>query len=406
MTIDLDALERNYRRLLQAAAPGACGATVKANAYGLGAAPVVERLRSAGCRHFFVATYDEALAIRVAAGTACIYVLGGLPAGLENEALRLGIRPVVNEAEQLERWTAALHRVALRRRAPVQIDTGMGRLGFDPREITLSATLRRRLAEFPTAFWMTHLACADDPAHPLNRHQVEAFGRVLAHLPQRPTSIGNSAGTLLGAPFCGDIARPGLALYGGNPFEDREVPLDTVVRLHGHVLQVRAAEAGDTVGYGGAHRVERSGRIATIQCGYADGFPRAAWPGGAVAIQGVRVPIVGRVSMDAIMADISALPEAAVGPGTSVEIIGDTIGLRAFAAQAGTIEHEALARLGRRLHRHYLGRTTATRPSAGAPEPGCLPVPSVCRDAPSGAAALYDRGHVTAEYFRDRVAGD
>ena len=155
---------------------------------------------------------------------------------------------------------------------------------------------------------MTHLACADQPEHPLNAQQIALFARLRARLPKAPTSIGNSAATLMGGEYCGDIVRPGIALYGGNPFTDREHPLREVVRLRARVIQVRELARAQSVGYGATVTLPAGTRLATVSVGYADGYLRSLGNCGVASVAGVRVPVVGRVSMDLIVLDVSALP--------------------------------------------------------------------------------------------------
>ena len=198
------------------------------------------------------------------------------------------------------------------------------------------------------------MACADEPDHPQNREQLERFERLRAQLPATPTSIGNSAGTLLGGPYRGDVVRPGIALYGGNPFSDRPNPMEAVVTLTAPVLQLRDVDEPQAVGYGATYLASPPARLAVVGLGYADGYPRNLGNCGAAAVQGRRVPVVGRVSMDLICVDVGALPRDAVRVGDSVELIGPTVGLDEVAAEAGTISYEILTGLGSRVTREYV----------------------------------------------------
>jgi alanine racemase len=201
---------------------------------------------------------------------------------------------------------------------------------------------------------MTHLACADEPEHPQNREQIERFERLRAQLPALPTSIGNSAGTLLGGPYRGDVARPGVALYGGNPFSDRPNPMAAVVTLTAPILQLRELDEPQPVGYGATYLASPPARLAIVGLGYADGYPRNLGNRGTAAVDGQRVPVVGRVSMDLISVDVGALPRDAVSVGDSVELIGPTVGLDEVAAGADTIGYEILTGLSSRPVREYV----------------------------------------------------
>ena len=344
LRVDLDALAKNYSLLRSRAAPAECAAVVKADAYGLGIERVARRLLLEGCKRFFVATLAEGRELRALAPDADIYIFEGAVEGGIAELAELRLRPALNTLAQIERWDgqgpAALH-----------IDTGMNRLGLSTAEVAAVAG-RRELLE-GVDLVMTHLACADEPDHPLNREQLERFDRARAQLPPLPTSIGNSAGTLLDAAYRGDVARPGIALYGGNPFSDRENPMACVATLTAPILQLRDIDRPETVGYGATYLATPPARIAVLGIGYADGYPRHLSNCGVAAIRGRRVPVVGRVSMDLICVDVGGLPHDNVHVGEPVELFGPTVGIDEVATAAGTISYEVLTGLGRRPVRDY-----------------------------------------------------
>jgi alanine racemase len=348
VVVDLDALARNYARLREAAAPGECAAVVKADAYGLGVGPVARRLLREGCTRFFVATAAEATELRALAPQAAIYVLEGARAGEVDALVAARATPVLCSLEQVERWSG-------RGRALLQIDTGMGRLGLEAREVEELARRPELLAGIEIELLVTHLACADEPEHVLNGAQLEAFERLRRRLPAARVSIGNSAAALTGAAMRGDVVRPGIGLYGGNPFTARANPFDAVVTLTAPIVQIREIERAQTVGYGATYGVEPPARLAVVALGYADGYPRALGNRGVVAIAGQRAPVVGRVSMDLICCDVSALPRELVRVGEPVEAIGPTVTLDEVAAAADTISYEILTRLNPRLAREYRG---------------------------------------------------
>jgi len=344
--IDLDALARNYRLLRERAAPAECGAVVKADAYGLGVERVARRLRE-GCRRLFVATLAEARELRSVARDATIYVFEGAVEGGADLLAALGARPVLSSLEQLERWRG-------RGPAALHLDTGMNRLGLGAADVAKVAARRELLAGLELV--MTHLACADTPEHPLNREQLERFARLRRLLPPLPTSIGNSAGALLDAAHRGDVVRPGIALYGGNPFSERANAMQSVVTLTAPILQLREIGEPQPVGYGATYVASPPARLAIVGAGYADGYPRNLGNRAAAAVAGQRVPLVGRVSMDLLAVDVAALPREAVRVGDSVELIGPTVGLDEIATAAGTIGYEILTGLGRRPVREYVER--------------------------------------------------
>jgi alanine racemase len=347
LRIDLDALARNFRLLRERAAPAECAAVVKADAYGLGVERVVHRLLREGCQRFFVATAAEAREVRALAPQAEIGVFEGALPNTVAALVELDARPVLNSLEQVEHWRG-------KGRALLQLDTGMNRLGLSAADVTALSQRNDLLGGLVLDFVMTHLACGDEPDHPINAEQLARFERMRAALPAARTSIGNSAGALLGAEYCGDLVRPGIALYGGNPFSDRPNPMHGVVTLTAPILQVREIDEPQTVGYGATYVAQPPARIAIVGIGYADGYPRSLGNCGTVAVHRKRVPVVGRVSMDLIAVDVGALPRGEVGVGDPVELIGPTVGVDEVATAAGTISYEILTGLGSRLAHLYV----------------------------------------------------
>jgi len=329
-----------------------CAAVVKADAYGLGVGPVARALAAAGCATFFVATPDEGVALRRIVPGAAILVLHGVPRRGEGFLARHRLVPVVNDLGELERWRR--HAVSLGGGlAVLHLDTGLNRLGIPP-EDSRRLIDRPELVQGLNVTWMSHLACADDPGHPMNGEQLGRFRALLGRLPKAPATLAASAGVLLGPDYHFDLVRPGYALYGGNPVAGAP-PMRPAVRLGARILQVRRVDTPGTVGYGAAHRVTGTARIATLPVGYADGFLRSLGGSGCAVIEGWRVPVVGRISMDLTTIDVSAIPSERAGPGTFVELIGETLSLEAVAEAAGTIGYEILTALGRRYPRRYVG---------------------------------------------------
>jgi alanine racemase len=346
LRIDLDALARNYRLLRERAKPGECAAVVKANAYGLGVERVARRLLREGCKRFFVATLAEARELRALAPDAEIGVFEGALPSTADALAELEARPVLNTLEQIELWAG-------RGRALLHLDTGMNRLGLRATDVAELGRRKDWLDRLELDFVMTHLACADEPEHPLNVEQLARFDEMRAMVPRAQTSIGNSAGTLIDAAHRGDLTRPGIALYGGNPFNDRPNPMEPVATLTAPILQLHDVAGPETVGYGATYVASPPARIATVGIGYADGYPRNLGNVGTAAVEGRRVPVVGRVSMDLIAIDVAGVPANSVRAGDPVELIGPTIGVDEVAAAAGTISYEILTGMGCRLAREY-----------------------------------------------------
>ena len=354
LTIDLGAIAANYRLLRKEAGRAACAAVVKADAYGLGAERVAPVLAAAGCRHFFVAQLAEAQVVRrvLPKGTA-LYVLNGILPGEEPEFQRAGVIPVLNDLGQFERWVKAARRAGRSLPAVLHVDTGMSRLGLSPADALALAQDKQRLARVDLRYVMSHLACAEEEQHELNARQLHAFEEIRAAYATVPASLANSSGIFLGPRYHFDLVRPGAALYGINPQPGRPNRLRNVVRLQGKILQIHDVDPPRTVGYGATHRVAGRTRIATVAAGYADGWPRSLSNRGCALIGEVRVPVIGRVSMDLLTLDITAAPSAA--PGDAVELLGERLPVDEVAETAGTIGYEILTRLGRRYHRVYRG---------------------------------------------------
>nr|WIE94570.1 alanine racemase [Mesorhizobium sp. WSM4875] len=354
LAIDLAAIGSNYSKLSSMLAPTRAGAVVKADAYGLGAIPVSRTLYAKGCRHFFVAHLMEALALRPELEhDAQIFVLNGLQPGSEFACAQAGLIPVLNSAEQFHRWSWAAREIKRKLPAVLQFDTGMSRLGIAPEDRPELAAAVRTCDDVKILFAMSHLACADERDSQQNFHQLAEMRRIVEEFPGLDMCFANSGGVFLGAGYHGALARTGLALYGGAPTTALGNPMQPVVHLEVAVIQTRSVPAGARVGYGGSHVATARTALATIGAGYADGLPRGLGGRGAVYFKGQRLPIVGRVSMDSITIDISALPEGSLTLGSRVEVIGAHQTLEDLARDAGTISYEILTSLGHRYQRTY-----------------------------------------------------
>ncbi|MDP3403439.1 MAG: alanine racemase [Brevundimonas sp.] len=343
LTVDLDALSHNFHAL-EAVSGVPAHPVVKANAYGLGAVPVATRLMAEGARTFFVARLAEGVALRAALGAVPhIYVLDGCVGAAAPTLKAAGLRPVLNHSDQLIRWQEAGGGPC-----GLQIDTGMNRLGFRPEDAPAAFA--------GLALVMSHLACSDDPAEPMNRRQRDTFAAVARRYPAALKSFANSGGCFLGADFGFDAVRPGICLYGGGPEGRPDSRLRPVATLTAEVLQVRAVEAGESVGYSRGFVADGPRRIATCGAGYADGVLRSQAGTGQVQVAGVMRPLLGRVSMDVIAVDVTGLE---VTPGDRVELFGPNRLLDDAAAAAGTISYELLTSVAPRVARLYTGASGA-----------------------------------------------
>ncbi len=354
LTIDLGAIRENYRRLKARLGGARCAGVLKADGYGLGATKVASALMEEGCDVFFVALLGEGIALREAVGPGPqIHVLNGLPPGSEAEAVAAGLVPVLNSTLQLKAWREVAQGFGRSLPAAVQVDSGMSRLGMPPADVEALAQDAGAFDGVDVRLVMSHLACADEPRHPANEQQWLAFERLRKMLPEAPASLANSSGIFLGPLYCYDLARPGAALYGINPTPDEPNPMLPVVRLEAKVAQTRSVEKGAGVGYGHTFHAKGRLRLATISLGYADGWHRRA--ASAAWFEGVRLPFVGRVSMDSIILNISALPDGQLQEGDLVELIGPSQSVDDAASHAHTIGYEILTSLGPRFHRRYVG---------------------------------------------------
>jgi alanine racemase len=340
LTIDLDAIAANWRALDRMTGPEVqTAAVVKADAYGLGVTRVARALAQAGARRFFVAFAEEGAAVRQALGQGPqIAVLSGHMPGDTEMIHDLDLTPMLNSLDQITRHLESLPGHAF----GVQLDTGMNRLGVEMLEWQAVAPI---LIEAGPELLMSHLACADEPGHPLNEAQLRVFHEMTDGT-RLPRSLAATGGILLGPEYHFDLTRPGVGLYGGLPYADAE----PVVSLSLPVIQTREVEAGEAVGYGCTWVAKRNSVIATVSGGYADGLPRTLSNAAQLWDRDVPCPLVGRVSMDAITVDVTDLEEV---PRT-LDILGPMQSVDALAAVGGTIGYELLTALGARYQRRYL----------------------------------------------------
>jgi len=321
VSANISALAANWR-LLKSMTAGDCAAVVKANAYGLGIDTVAPALASAGCRTFFVAHTQEGVKLRERLRDVTIIVLHGAH---EPKLLKeFNLIPCLNGPQDLH-WSGP---------AWLHVDTGMNRLGFAFGEAPESLK--------PIGI-MSHLACSDEREHHMNVEQLKKFRAVRAHYAGIPASFANSSGVFLGPHYHFDLLRPGVALYGVNPSPWQDNPMQRVVSVQVPVLQTHTIQAGETVGYSATWMAERTTKLATIECGYADGLLRSLSGRGFAALHGVTVPFAGRVSMDTIVLDVTDAPPVHVGD--TAELIGEHISVDDVATAAGTIGYEVLTSL-------------------------------------------------------------
>jgi alanine racemase len=361
LTVNLDSIVANWRKLEKAAVPAECAAVIKSNAYGLGLEPVARALAKAGCKTFFVANLNEARATRAVAPAAAIYVLNGFIQNTGEGYAKIDARPVIGDLNELAEWDVFCRRTGWSGGAAIHIDTGMQRLGLTISEAQ-GLIPRINAGDHGVTLVMSHLACAENLHRPLNARQLASFREIGSLFTGVPGSLSNSSGIFLGPPFLFDVVRPGVALYGVNPTPEADNPMQPVVELKARVLQIREVERGESVGYGATWTARRPTRLAIVSAGYADGYFRAGGSndgtrGAEVVVAGKRCPIAGRISMDVMAVDVTDLEKNAVRRGHLVTLIGDGITVDELAHHFGTIGYEVLTSLGRRYARVYKGDT-------------------------------------------------
>ena len=389
LTVDLDAVVANWRKLEKTAVPAECAGVVKANAYGCGAEQVSRALANAGCKTFFVATLDEAKVVRSAVpASAAIYVLDGFFQNSGEAYAKIDCRPVIGELNELAEWDVFCRRSGWRGGAAIHIDTGMNRLGLTVTEAQ-GIIPRINAGDHGITLVMSHLVSAEQLNSPINTRQLTAFREIASLFSGVPAALSNSSGIFLGAQYQFDLVRPGAALYGINPTPEADNPMQPVVDLKARIVQIRNIERGETVGYGGTWTARRPTRLAIVSAGYADGYFRAASAndgtrGAEVVVAGKRCPIAGRISMDLIAVDITDLDKSAVRRGHMVTLIGEGITVDELAHRFGTIGYEVLTSLGRRFARIYKGgEATAELPApAAADAPAAVPAPAAATPPP------------------------
>jgi alanine racemase len=356
LTIDLTAIQSNWLYVSARLREGAeCAAAVKANAYGVGAVEVTKALYDIGCRYFYVVTLHEAVELRNALPRdAVLYVLGGVPDEMDDVFFDLNLIPVLYSRLAVDQW---LYFCALRKQAfpcVLKLNTGMTRLGLDASVLDQLLSAPANIAYLNPVLVMSHLACADEPAHPLNNEQLERFSSAVTKIktlfPKIKTSLANSAGTFLGDAYHFDMVRIGAALYGINPQMGTPNPLTSVIHLRLPVLQIRTTERAESVGYGAIASVAAGARLAVVAGGYSDGVHRSLGLAPKGQIDGVELNVVGRISMDSCVFDITGIE----GEPSYIDVINNELSLDYLMSANKTLGYEVLTSLGDRYQRRYI----------------------------------------------------
>ncbi|MER9158374.1 alanine racemase [Mesorhizobium sp. M0778] len=358
--INLDNLAWNFNEFRTLCPEAGVAAVVKADAYGAGLAAVTRRLASQGCTSFFVAHLQEGARLRQHNAVGEIYVLNGLLPDTESAHKTLNLKPVLTSEFQVRLWIEFCEREGWTGGAALHVDTGINRLGFRMEELgTLKHLIEGRTHYFDLI--MSHLACADDPSDPRNGEQIDTFWQVRKEFGAfRRASLAGSAGCFLGRRAHFELVRPGIGLYGGNPFATRSSPFRQVFSVTARLLQVKTLRHGEYVGYGRAHRLERDSLVGVISFGYADGYPRHTRSAAnrdrlRVYYKGRAANVIGRVSMDTSIIDLSSAADLKPSPGDLVEVCGPSQSVDELAKSIGSIPNEVLTTLGSRSVPSYIG---------------------------------------------------
>lgn len=349
LEIDTQAILHNYKTLSSLLEGTTCASVLKADAYGFGLKTIAPLLAQHGCNSFFVAHLEEGLTLREILKDAEIYVLSGLLPETESLFVESKLVPVLNDFDMLKRWVKHAQFLGESLNCVLHFDTGMHRLGFDQKDTAKLFESWGLLESLKILFIMSHLASSHDSADPMNPKQMLRFNALRHHFPNCKASLADTGGIYLGLPYHYEIARPGKGLFG----LFKAPGLKPCLTLLGQVLQVQLAPQGETIGYGGTHTLTRESRLATIGIGFADGYDRRLSNNGYALIQGFKAPIIGRISMDYTVIDITDIPESLCYPGSWVELISKSLDLDTLAHSIGTISRELSTGFSSRLHRVY-----------------------------------------------------
>jgi alanine racemase len=345
--VDLEKVVHNYKSI-QNHTKVEVSAVVKANGYGIGAAPIAKALEEEGCCSFFVATLPEAIALRrVLTKTSAIHIFNGISEETISVVKDLNLTPVIASLSQLDLCMTHFSDGFV-----LHFNTGMNRLSLNSED--LDKTLKR-IKPNQVSHVMSHLACADNPKDPKNGDQLKMFKEIISHFPSSTYSLAASEGLGLGQPYFFDRVRIGMSLYGtlGTPLGMAE-ELKFAFKSQAAILQVHTIHKGESIGYGASYIASSTRRIATIGMGFADGLPRGASNNGVVYLEGYEAPIVGRVSMDLAVIDVSEIPESVAAVGKWVNIVYDEGSFARLAKDSGSAVYELITRLGQRYDRIYM----------------------------------------------------
>jgi alanine racemase len=353
LEVNTEAITHNYRTLTQLLHKSICGAVLKADAYGFGIEAVAPALMHQGCQHFFVAHIEEGILLRNLLKQPNIYVLSGVLPQTEKYFIEHALIPILNDFEMLMRWAEESQRLEKKLPCALHVDTGMRRNGFDRTDLDKLVTSPEHLNSLDVHFMMSHLVSSQALHDPLNGQQKKLFESIKQHFPSLKASLADTGGIYLAPEFHYDLIRTGKGLFGLFTPPQDSPPLQSCLRFLGRILQIRFAEKGETIGYGATHTLTRKSKLATIGIGFADGYDLRLSNNGFATFQHWKAPIVGRISMDYTVIDVTDIPESFCSVGGWAELVNDTMTLDTLAHSIGTHSRELSTGFSSRIHRIY-----------------------------------------------------
>lgn len=353
LEVDTQLIARNYRILSQLVPHGVCGAVVKADAYGFGIKAVAPVLMQTGCQNFFVAHISEGIFLRSLLRHQNIYIFSGLLPQTEGYFVEHSLVPILNDFEMLKNWTRESEKLGRKLPCALHIDTGMRRNGFDRLDLENLLNAPELLKALDVHFIMSHLVSSHDPHDPLNKQQKELFDSIKQHFPQIKGSFADTGGIYLGPSFHYDFIRTGKGLFGLYTPPEGYEPLHPCLRFLARILQIRTAHKGETVGYGATHTLTRDSKLATLGVGFADGYDLRLSNRAYALFQQLKAPVVGRISMDYTVIDVTDIPESLCYVGGWAELVNQEMSLDSLAQSIGTLSRELSTGFTSRVSRIY-----------------------------------------------------
>ncbi len=351
--IDTQAIAKNYRTLHSMLPHSTCAAVLKADAYGFGAKTIAPLLMHEGCRAFFVAHLEEGLLLKTVLKKPFVYVLSGLLPNTADLFVENDLIPILNDFEMVKSWAKEAQSRKSKLACALHIDTGMRRSGFDQKNLTKLLDSSDLLKALDLHFVMSHLVSSQDNTHPYNEQQKTLFDDLRQHFPMTKASLADTGGIYLGESYHYDLVRPGKGIFGlFTPPNDSPL-LHPCVKLLGRILQIRTACKGESVGYGATYTLTRESKLATLGVGFADGYDRRFSTHSYVEIQGFKAPVIGNISMDYTVVDVTDIPESLCLVGEWAEFANENLTLDELAQSIGTISRELSTGFGQRLYRVY-----------------------------------------------------